>query len=194
MIGLVLAGGKSVRFGRDKATFTLPGMTKSNVQLAIMRLRPFCEQVVVCVNETNDQLVAKQVRGQSSTIIVHDQPPFAYHGPLSAVYTATKILPSESQFLMTAVDYPFVSKDTISRLARHPNSVAATTDSYHYTLANFRTSNRVVTAWLRSGNWRLGKFIVNSCRCHPLYFDKKQEFINLNYYEGENNEEKGKHD
>lgn len=67
MIGLVYAGGKSTRFGKDKATYHVPGLPATNIELAVEKLTPFCQQIVVCANEINRAHILKLV-GQEPTV------------------------------------------------------------------------------------------------------------------------------
>lgn len=181
MIGIVLAGGQSKRFGTDKATYQLGSLNASNVQLAVSKLLPFCEQVVVSVNQKNQQAICKQLRAFPRTILVGDLPPFDQHGPLSGLLAVTKHLPGRHDYLMVAVDYSFLRSETIQALARHQQTVITTGDHLHYSLAHFRTDYQTINTWLMDNNWRLGAFLTECCRCQPLSFPQRQEFTNLNY-------------
>lgn len=181
MIGIVLAGGQSRRFGTDKATYQLTSLDASNVQLAVSKLLPFCEQVAVSVSHKNQQAIGQQLRAFPRTILIEDHPPFDHHGPLSGLVAVTQHFPGVHDYLMVAVDYPFLRPETVQALADHPQSVIATDDHLHYSLAHFRTDYQTVHAWLAGNKWRLGGFLTECCGCHPLLFPLRQEFTNLNY-------------
>ncbi len=158
MIGLVYAGGKSTRFGKDKATYHVPGLPSTNIELAVEKLTPLCQQIVVCANEINRAHILKLV-GQ------------------------------EPDYLTLAVDYPYITKNSLAVLARTPNSYIATSQHNHYSLAHFSVSNEQVTTWVdNNDDWRLRSFITNKCVCHPLTYRSSNEFSNLNYREVDLNE------
>jgi molybdopterin-guanine dinucleotide biosynthesis protein A len=181
MIGIVLAGGQSRRFGTDKATYHLASLDASNVQLAVSKLLPFCEQVAVSVSQKNQQAISQQLQTFPRTILVEDQPPFNHHGPLSGLVAVTQHFSGAHDYLMVAVDYPFLRPETVQVLADHPQTVIATDGHLHYSLAHFRADYQTVHTWLAGNNWRLGAFLAECCRCHPLFFPPRQEFTNLNY-------------
>ena len=169
MIGLVYAGGKSSRFGKDKATYRVPGLPATNVQLAVEKLTPFCQQIVICANEINQAHIVKLV----------GQVPAACTNQFSIV----------QDYLTLAVDYPYITKNSLAVLARTPNSYIATSQHNHYSLAHFSVSNEQVTTWVdNNDDWRLRSFITNKCVCHPLTYRSSNEFSNLNYREVDLNE------
>ncbi|EGS37353.1 hypothetical protein HMPREF9102_1486 [Limosilactobacillus oris F0423] len=182
MIGIVLAGGQSLRFGRDKATCQLPGQKYSNVQLAVNKLSA-CEQIIVCANRANQGKIKSQLG--SGITIVCDLAEYANHGPLAAIATATSLRTGDVDYQTLPVDYPNLTPATVNRIAAQPNTVAATVGHAHYTIAHFRCSHRQVVNWLAHGDWRLRHFIIDCCHCQPLLFPDSHEFINLNYDQGE---------
>ncbi|WP_076461385.1 molybdenum cofactor guanylyltransferase [Limosilactobacillus caccae] len=181
MIGLILAGGQSRRFGTDKALYTIPGQDHSNVQLAVEKLAPFCSTIIVCANAHNQAQITTELTKYQQATVICDQPPYLDHGPLSGIYAASQQFPGKQEYLMVAVDYPYLTNATIRALARHPHRVIATNKHTHYTLAHFSISDQQVAAWLASGKWRLGEFVIDQCHCQPLIFNNAHEFTNLNY-------------
>lgn len=94
--GAVLAGGKSRRFGRNKALERFRG--KRLLERAIESVRPFCDTVMVVANEI--ELYSDVGVMLASDIIPHQ-------GPLGGIYTALLRSPSE-WVLVKAVDMPFL--------------------------------------------------------------------------------------
>ncbi len=96
MTGAVLAGGKSVRFGRNKALEVLDG--KRFIERAMESLSPFCDQVMVIANELEPYV-------DLGVELVQDVVP--NQGPLGGIYTA--LLFSRSDWvLVMATDMPFI--------------------------------------------------------------------------------------
>ncbi len=96
MTGAVLAGGKSVRFGKNKALEVFEGMRF--IERAMESLRPFCDPVIVVVNELAPY-------ADLGVTLVRDVVP--HQGPLGGIYTA--LLFSQSEWVMVkATDMPFL--------------------------------------------------------------------------------------
>ena len=97
--GAVLAGGKSLRFGKNKAFQNLRG--KRFIDLAIESLRPVCDPVMVVAGEIEPYL-------DTATMLVRDIIPD--QGPLGGIYNALLVSPSEWVFVK-ATDMPFLVPD-----------------------------------------------------------------------------------
>jgi molybdenum cofactor guanylyltransferase len=96
LTGAVLAGGKSLRYGRNKALEVLQG--KSLIQYAVRSLRSFCDPVLVVANDLEPYLHIQATLVQD---ILRDQ------GPLGGIYTALVFSPHEWLFVK-ATDMPFL--------------------------------------------------------------------------------------
>ena len=94
--GAVLAGGRSLRFGKNKAFQQLRG--KRLVDLAIESLRPFCNPVMAVVSAIEPYMDTGVMLAQD--IILHQ-------GPLGGIYTALLFSPVEWVFVK-ATDMPFL--------------------------------------------------------------------------------------
>ncbi|MBB1078890.1 molybdenum cofactor guanylyltransferase [Limosilactobacillus sp. STM2_1] len=187
MIGLIFAGGKSSRFGCDKATFRCANLPLSNIQLATKKLLLFCDEIIICANEDNKVPIKRLITNYPRTNIVTDIALFDHHGPLSAIVAGTKLHSSTTQeYITLAVDYPYIKTNTIKRLVQVPNSFLATENHDHYSLAHFSTSYHSIINWLKNDNWRLRDFILKRCRCQPIYCEESPELQNLNYQRGIN--------
>ena len=100
--GAVLAGGKSLRFGKNKAFQQFRG--KRFIDLAIESLRPFCEPVMVIAGEIGPYLDTEAMLARD---IIPDQ------GPLGGIYTALLLSPAEWVFVK-ATDMPFLVPELAS--------------------------------------------------------------------------------
>jgi len=100
--GAVLAGGKSLRFGKNKAFQQLSG--KRFVDLAIESLRQFCDPVMVVVSTIEHYL-------DTGVMLVQDIIP--NQGPLGGIYTALLFSPVEWVFVK-ATDMPFLVPELAS--------------------------------------------------------------------------------
>ncbi|MGC8490174.1 MAG: molybdenum cofactor guanylyltransferase [Syntrophobacteraceae bacterium] len=94
--GAVLAGGQSLRFGKNKAFQKL--RDKRFIDLAIESLRPFCDPVMIVANEIEPYL-------DTGAMLVRDIIP--HLGPLGGIYTALLFSPCEWVFVK-ATDMPFL--------------------------------------------------------------------------------------
>jgi len=100
--GAVLAGGKSLRFGKNKAFQQLGG--KRFIDLAIESLLPFCDPVMVVAGEIEPYL-------DTGVMLVKDIIP--NQGPLGGIYTALLLSPAEWVFVK-ATDMPFLVPEMAS--------------------------------------------------------------------------------
>lgn len=180
MIGLVLAGGQSKRFGTDKALYTFADQPVNNAALAVNRLRLICETVLVSASDRNVDALTSQFADAPNVTVVTDQPPFAQHGPLSALYAATTVYPDDHDYLLLAVDYPRLSEEVLTTLAGVDNCYAVTPDTDHYTIAHLWLSKQAVAAYLNMGSFRLSRFIRDYCQCQQVHFPSSNGFINCN--------------
>jgi molybdopterin-guanine dinucleotide biosynthesis protein A len=102
--GAVLAGGKSLRFGKNKALQQYGG--KRLLEWAIESLRPFCDPIMVVVNDIGPYMDA-------GVMLAMDMIP--HQGPLGGIYTALLFSPVE-WVLVKATDMPFLVPDLASLL------------------------------------------------------------------------------
>lgn len=96
MMGAVLAGGQSVRFGKNKALEDFGGI--KFIERAAQSLRSFCDSVIIVAND----LAPYAALGLT---LVRDVIP--HQGPLGGIYTALFFSDSEWVFVK-ATDMPFL--------------------------------------------------------------------------------------
>lgn len=183
MLGIVLAGGQSKRFGRDKAQVQLPGQPLNNVGLAVTKLQLLCEQVIVSANQQNVTDLTTQFHTSPNVSVVTDQVPFDQQGPLSGIYAATNGVPGRTDYLLLAVDYPQITTTVLTALTNQVNCYAATPTHDHYLVAHLQISHAMIRDYLLLGDSRAGRFIKTSCQCLPMTFPDSRVFVNLNTME-----------
>lgn len=108
LYGLVLAGGQSLRMGKDKSMLDYHGMPQRDYVFQL--LNNFCEKVYTSVG--------KNPNASSSTNTIEDA--FEIKGPLNAMLSAFK-QESNVAWLTVPVDMPYIDADTIQYLIEHRN-------------------------------------------------------------------------
>jgi molybdopterin-guanine dinucleotide biosynthesis protein A len=111
VVGVVLAGGRSSRMGRDKAFIALAGETL--VARAVRRLAPQVSRLVI---NTNGDAAA--FAGLGLPVVADDAT--GYQGPLAGIHAvmlwARANAPACRQVACVAVDTPFFPDDLVVRL------------------------------------------------------------------------------
>lgn len=116
LFGLVLAGGRSRRMGRDKAALELNG--RSALAHAVALLEPRCEQVFVSVREHDDDPVRAPYQQ------IADQ--FGGVGPADGIASALRFAP-EHPWLVIACDLPKLDANTLDQLIGQRDAAADAT-------------------------------------------------------------------
>jgi molybdopterin-guanine dinucleotide biosynthesis protein A len=118
--GIILAGGRSRRMGRDKALLPLPGnLQVTFVQHLAVLLTAHCAEVVLVVRDSA-QLAVYQAALMSAVPqlgIVTDATPDI--GPLMGLYSGLRVVTS-THALVVAVDMPYVQPDLVNFLLSQP--------------------------------------------------------------------------
>ena len=107
--GLVLAGGRSSRMGRDKATLVHPDGRSLARRCCDLLLEAGCESVVLSIRQ--DQEIPA---GLEDLEIVRD-PAGASLGPMAGIVSGMRLHP-ESDWLVVACDLPRLDFQTLSHL------------------------------------------------------------------------------
>ncbi|MBV9914599.1 MAG: NTP transferase domain-containing protein [Sinobacteraceae bacterium] len=117
LFGLVLAGGRSARMQRDKATLAYHGT--SQLEWAVQRLKPCVERVFVSVRPDQQQ---DSVRARFEQIVDTRSD----LGPTAGIVAAQERFPHVA-WLVLACDLPFLDDDSLSYLVRSRNPRRAAT-------------------------------------------------------------------
>jgi molybdopterin-guanine dinucleotide biosynthesis protein A len=110
--GALLAGGRSLRMGRDKGLIELAG--KPMIVHVIARLRPQVHRIVISANEDPARFSGTCLPVVADTVADHAGPLAGLH---AALKWATRETP-EARFVATVpADTPFLPEDLVARLA-----------------------------------------------------------------------------
>jgi len=104
IVGVILAGGQSSRFGSPKAF-----VKKDNIPFyhySWQAIRPFVSSMLII---TNPQLKALFTKDGVTTKLVNDHEDYQGQGPLAGIYTAMDVR-SAAWYMIIPVDVPFVEQ------------------------------------------------------------------------------------
>lgn len=180
LIGLVLAGGRSRRFGSDKALFHEPNHP-TQVQQMVAVLKPLVQQVFVSTNANNQVAITALFQSDPSVTVLTDIEPFIDQGPLGGLYAVCTYLQQTSEFLMVPTDYPNLETNTLAELLPQPCYPVVAGQS-HQTIAHFQTDQKQVRTFLETGQRRMRLFLENMSHCQALTLaaNKAPQFLNHN--------------
>ena len=113
--GLVLAGGKSTRMGRDKGLLSYHG--KPQREYLYEQLRPLCQEVYLSVRPEQKDSVP-----EGFAYIADEN---KYKGPLNGLLSAHHAYP-DAAWLVVACDLPLIDRKVLEFLLerRNPNAMA----------------------------------------------------------------------
>ncbi|MEM0966272.1 MAG: NTP transferase domain-containing protein [Verrucomicrobiota bacterium] len=107
LLGLVLAGGKSSRMGRDKAELRYHD-AETQLERSVRLLQPFCEEVFVSLSQGDE----RKLPFKASPL--YDSLP-KIRGPLCGILSAHLEEPN-SDWLILACDLPNLEESSLSKL------------------------------------------------------------------------------
>jgi molybdopterin-guanine dinucleotide biosynthesis protein A len=175
--GLVLAGGRSTRMQRDKATLSYHG--KTQLEWAMELIESFVAQAFVSVrpDQAQDPIRAKYPQ----VVDTHEN-----LGPIAGILAAQALHP-DAAWLVLACDLPFLDAATLKHLiwARQPDRLATAYRSSHDGLpeplcAIWEPGSRAaVAAYVASGKQCPRKFLINS-NAHLLEEPNPRALDNVN--------------
>lgn len=180
-VGIVLAGGRSSRFGEPKAFFQDEATGKTWVELTVSKLMPLCEMVFVSANHENYSKLVTIFDAEPAIQIVPDQAVFSDSGPLGGIYAVMKAAANyqKANFLVLPVDMPFLTSKEIGQLADYPNHFAKTEQANHYLVANIPYSRETLHKLLQDEQHRV-RALLEKLDTKPLAFEDEAPFRNIN--------------
>ena len=175
-IGILLAGGKSSRFEHgDKAFFIDPNTQKSWLELTHEKLMPLTEKTYILASPSNYFEVKKQF---PQAFVLTDHLDFAGEGPLSGLYTVSKLLTKSSvktDYLILAVDYPELTEEHLLQLLQKENCYV----THHFTLAHLRFNHKQIQTFLAADQRRFKDFL-SLLNAQPIHLNS--DLVNHNFH------------
>ena len=150
MKGLVLAGGKSTRMGKDKGTINYHGKPQREFMADV--LSQFCSETYISVGNQNDEF---------DTIYPIIPDVFLDMGPFGGILSAFKSDPN-CAWLVVATDVPMVNETVIKQLVKERNASALAT-CFHNKTSGF--PEPLITIWEPRAYPRLLEFMANGYNC-----------------------------
>ncbi|WP_059105629.1 molybdenum cofactor guanylyltransferase [Shouchella shacheensis] len=158
VVGVVLAGGESRRFGKPKAFARYRG--KLLYERAVASLTPHVSQVIVVSHPELTSCFPKQ----DKVSVVEDIEPYKGKGPLAGLYAAMKTTPAH-WYIVLACDMPLMDAATVGKIAAQRDgahqAVVPHVQSRLQPLAAVYHQETVVQLerQLASGDYRMNQFL-----------------------------------
>lgn len=165
MSGLVLGGGESRRMEQDKAFLNYFG--KPQWAHSVQQLAPFCQRVIVSINERQAQDWRKP------EIAVVDAKQHAMSGPLGGVMSYLDRYPETERIFILACDYPRVKIDHLALLAMHKTKMV---DAICFSDASGRIEP-MITILLKSGIQKLKEYYDHQGRSMSRFLKEADTLI-----------------
>ncbi|WP_078428339.1 molybdenum cofactor guanylyltransferase [Alkalihalobacterium alkalinitrilicum] len=109
IVGIVLAGGASRRFGEPKALYHIDG--RPFFQYSIEALKNTVENITI----VSQPELLESIKQQTTYEVIFDVEKFRGFGPLAGIYTCMKKVQSE-WYVTLPCDTPFITEEIIIRL------------------------------------------------------------------------------
>lgn len=176
--GVILAGGKSSRFGQDKALFLYQG--KPLATYAIETLRPLCQQVLISTNHPEKF---------AFTMLTTIEDRVRDCGPLSGIHSGLHHA-LHSEILFLGCDMPLVPVELMNLLLKKLDDYDAVVPQHHgfretLCMAMKKQALPVVQEALEEGRLRIMDVLqeLNTCftEVSHLPFFSPGIFANINY-------------
>ncbi|WP_179151925.1 molybdenum cofactor guanylyltransferase [Oceanobacillus senegalensis] len=181
-VGVVLAGGKSRRFGSPKSFAIRNG--KAFYEYSIDALCPEVESLLVV---TNPQISRRFFHEHRNFAIINDIKEFRGQGPLAGIYTAMQTLKSE-WYIVIPTDVPFMESRIIAIIKGHVDEnfdavIPESGGKVQPLIGIYRhTVKDVIQKQLKQGN-RAVSGILNECRVKYISIEEEYPFYNINRQE-----------
>ncbi len=165
--GIILAGGKSKRFGRDKALYEYNG--KPLVRYSIDVLEPLCGKIFISANNRIDELESMGYE------VVQDE--IKDIGPLGGIVSCLKRSETRHNFILSC-DMPFVTSNVFELLWDNVRNFQAVVPVHETFLAEplcaYYNTNVIgeLQKSIEKGDYKVMDFLKR-VRLKTVLFDKK---------------------
>lgn len=178
VVGVILAGGVSRRFGSPKAFADVDGIPF--YQFSLEALQPIADTIVIV---TNEQLEKKFIE-TTSVRVIKDEDNFKGKGPLAGIYSAMQSIQAD-WYALAPVDVPFIQSEVFHRLLEQrevdKEAIVPVTNErlqsliaiYHYSLKG-RIKGLLETDHLAMRD------LLNISKVKYALFTDETTFININ--------------
>ncbi|WP_445490676.1 molybdenum cofactor guanylyltransferase [Niallia sp. 03133] len=109
LVGIILAGGQSIRYGEPKA-FVKKG-SKFFYQYSIDALLPFTSEIYLVAHPD----LKSRFLFNKKVLVTEDHKPFQGYGPLAGIYSVMEEIEAVWYFVLP-IDCPFITKQTIEEV------------------------------------------------------------------------------
>ncbi|RKQ37243.1 molybdenum cofactor guanylyltransferase [Oceanobacillus halophilus] len=179
IMGIVLAGGYSRRFGTPKAFVKRNG--KYFYQISIDALTRLTNKIVVITNPDLEKLFQME---NGNFAIINDRKQYEGKGPLAGIFTAMDAVDSE-WYAVTPVDVPFIDDQVFQKLLKHldgeahaiipvvSGKIQPLIAIYHYSV------KEEIRDQLEGDNLSV-KDMLNKCKVKYISIQEEQPFYNIN--------------
>ncbi|SET33203.1 molybdopterin-guanine dinucleotide biosynthesis protein A [Salinibacillus kushneri] len=178
--GVVLAGGKSRRFGSPKA-FAKKGK-KAFYQYSLDALSPLVDELIIVTNPSLFPGFDRQYINNLS--IVNDHPDVQAKGPLSGLWTAMNIKAAD-WYIVLPVDVPFMETRILERIKKHGDSevdaiipIVSHRKQPLIAIYSHQIKNKIKDC-LESDNYSVDQ-VLSRCKVKYIHIEEEQPFYNIN--------------
>ncbi len=182
--GIILAGGKSSRYGKPKMFETYKG--KCFYEYSVESLKDNSLSPIFI--STNVNLLPCFKRDDVDFIIENENE--AYQGPLFAMYHALSKIPDTDWFFVLSSDIPFVSSTFVKKMISLTNDneydaiVRVQSERIHPLLALYHRRSLVQMKKLLAKKESKLRLLLDEIRVQTVAFTgKDHDFININFRE-----------
>lgn len=180
---IVLAGGKSSRFGSDKAFYRPEGSSLCFVEQTIQKLEKFTREIFISVNQAQIQPMQRLFHSKKHIQLVPDLSEVTEYGPLGGLYSVSQkdSFDTGQSYLILPVDLPRLTDDELRMLVQATNVYAATPLKKHFLVAHLPFFKTEIEEAIASREHRV-KSLLDLLTSEPLMFPSWAEphFFNQN--------------
>jgi len=180
MIGVILAGGQSRRFGSPKAFAEKEG--KPFYRYSVEALEPYTSSLLIVTNPTLSHLFQER---KESIKVIHDVCKYQGQGPLAGIYTAME-KHNADWYLVLPIDVPFIDQRVIELLTKEIGAgveaiipIVSGKKQPLISIFHHSVKNRIKEQ-LDRGN-RSVQHVLETINVNYVTINEEQAFININH-------------